>query len=861
MANDSALNILVITSRPLLTSSAGQSIHLLDVAEERRRIEKSLKSNAHAKASFVAEATTNNVNTALLQSWDVVHFTGHGSSDGRLLLEDGYGVAHFVEAEEIASLLKNKAIPLLVLSACYSETVAHKLLAAGLPAVIAIDAKQPIADQAAIIFAEHFYGGLANGLTVKESFDNAQRSVALDAQVGDKKPPVNEKGKIEQVWSQRFKLLGSGDLHIQSAHTASLSVMPVQKNLRPLTSNFVGRAKEIVETVKAFAANSRVAWWGSGGLGKTELAKAIAHWHSERARVDAVLWASASPNENEYRIRDLASLLSVARRVFKLSFTEQSLFDEQKQGLRDFCAEHKTLLILDNWETIEPQARKELWDFVLSLPEETLVLVTSRDTLPARDARNLELNTLSPEDAVELFIKTARNAGYFDRNPQLSSEEMAILSAICDRLSGYTLAVQVVAGQTESRTLSDIWQDLQRVPKNVLEGVDEISGEPRGVWTSMNLSYDVLPAPAQNMFRQMCVFLAPTEAADIAAITEIDNPRPVLDTLVKRSLVRMREGAYYLLPVIRDYAANKLSEAGQRPNELHLRAFNFYRAKDTLETTLAASDHLYELTALSDSREVAEFLIQYLRGFYQDLVTRGFWVEARHKAEQGIAIARALEDKQTEAQLLGELGMRYYEIGEMERASELTAKAQQILSDSGDKSGIASTLGQLGQLARTQQQWQISSHYFLEAYAIFEALHSPYRQLALQGIASVKDAVAADQFDSWLREYSPDPQRILALLDAAEDSAAAEQANRLNEFLVNIASAVANAKVQASAEERTALAAQLTQVEAQMREQQIVEVAAFISVLRGILLGEEVTEKIAALSDPLRQLAEQVQAA
>ena len=166
MANDSALNILVITSRPLLTAER-RPIHLLDVAEERRRIEKSLKSNAHAKASFVAEATTNNVNAALLQSWDVVHFAGHGSSDGCLLLEDGCGVAHFVEAEEIAALLKNKAIPLLVLSACYSETVAYKLLAAGLPAVIAIDAKQPIADKAAIIFAEHFYGGPASGLTVK----------------------------------------------------------------------------------------------------------------------------------------------------------------------------------------------------------------------------------------------------------------------------------------------------------------------------------------------------------------------------------------------------------------------------------------------------------------------------------------------------------------------------------------------------------------------------------------------------------------------------------------------------------------------------------------------------------------------
>jgi hypothetical protein len=30
--------------------------------------------------------------------WDVLHFTGHGTDDGSLLLEDGLGVAHALEA-------------------------------------------------------------------------------------------------------------------------------------------------------------------------------------------------------------------------------------------------------------------------------------------------------------------------------------------------------------------------------------------------------------------------------------------------------------------------------------------------------------------------------------------------------------------------------------------------------------------------------------------------------------------------------------------------------------------------------------------------------------------------------------------
>src|SRR5205085_8338467 len=137
--------------------------------------------------------------------------------------------------------------------------------------------------------------------------------------------------------------------------------------------------------------------------------------------------------------------------------------------------------------------------------------------------------------------------------------------------SGYPLAIEIVAGQTFRRTLDDIWKTLQRVSKDVLEGKDEITGEPRGLWTSLNLSYDALSADEKELFQQMCVFLAPASVEDIAAITETPNAGQVLDSLVKRSLVRAREGTYSLPPIVRDYAEGKLADAGQDPRELHQR--------------------------------------------------------------------------------------------------------------------------------------------------------------------------------------------------------------------------------------------------------------------------------------------------
>jgi tetratricopeptide (TPR) repeat protein len=1021
MASGNPLRILVITSRPLITSD-GQPITLLDVTEERRRFKTGLKrARVAVHAHFLPEATTNDVQTALRDGWDVVHFTGHGTEDGRLVLEDSSGVAHFLTQQETAQLFTGQQPPLVLLSACYSETVGRALHGAGVPDIVAIDARTPIADLAAIIFADHFYSALVKGWNLQRAFDDAQRAVALDPKVGDAQPPYDEKGNAEEPWSKRFKLIGEARRIIPASageYEESGATQNAVGNLRTRNANFVGRAREIVSVVKAFNDDEspRVAIWGAGGLGKTELSKAVAWWYVERQRVDAVLWASASLAEGEYKLRDLASLLNIAGRVFRLPITEQTNFDEQKGVVREFLGAQRALVILDNWETIGGSERRELWDFVLSLPETTRVIVTSRDVLPAKDARNLELETLTPNDAVELFLKIARNAGYFDRNPHWDFEQEKILNSICERLSGYPLAIEVVGGQTVSRTLEEIWNDLLSVPKNVLEGKDDLTGEPRGVWTSLGLSYDALPESEKSMFRQMSIFLAPASAEDIATITTIENPRVVLDTLVKRSLVRMREGAYALLPVVRDYAESKLTDTDQDPRELHVRAINHYVQKGTIEGDLTASDHLFELATRFDLREAAKSFIGFTQGFYYNLVTRGYWSEARRKTEQLIVMARFMDDKKMEALSILELGSRYYQIGEYERAALLFRKAQQLLEEVGDRLGIAAllhqsgvlaqeqgnyseatrlyqqsleikeelgnksgiarslhqlgmlaqiqgnyseatrlyqqsleieeelgnksgiadslhqlgtlaqiqgnyseatrlyqqslkifeelgnksgiadslhqlgmlaqeqgnyseatrlyqqslkiteelgnksvianSLGQMGRLSRTQGQVKEALNYFLRALAIFEELHSPYRQLAMKDIISIRDEVGEEKFLIWVKELSKNAEMILELLEqyAADEKSAKE----FLEQLINVAHSVIEARKQSDNEQRAALAQQLAEDEAGAREQNESEVADFFNVLRGLLLGEDVTDKIAALAEPFKGIAEQV---
>jgi len=746
MLNDNTLDILVITSRPLVDDK-DEPLRLLDVAHERRRLRDGLKrARVAVQVTFVPEATTNAVGMELgRKHWDVIHFTGHGTDDGRLVLEDGRGGAQLLSKQDTARLFPAEQAPLVLLSACFSETVGSALIAAGVPTVVAIDAQTPIADLAAIRFAEHFYAGLARGSSVALAVADARRAVALDPKVGDAQPPLDDAGRPEtKKWSERFTLLGAGD-RVLAASTGAYQEegLPPHFDVPEPKPSFVGRAREIARVVREFEdGNARtVVLRGTGGLGKTELSKAVAQWYGERGRVEAALWASASRDEPEdSRLRDLPSLLRLAGQAWNLPFTEKTPLAEQKESMRGFLAEREaSILLLDNWETlVETKTAQGVWDFVRGLPDTVHVLVTSRSALPPSEARNIELDPLADGDAVSLFVNIARGTDYFDLHPGARVTESALIYAICERLSGYPLALEVVGGLTASRPLGDIWDRLQQFPKEVLESVDENTGEPRGVWTSLDLSYDALPDAEKTLFRQMSVFLAPAAFADIAAIlTEVPNARPVLDQLVRRSLVRLRDDGYALLPIVRQYAESKLEAAGPNLPELHERAANHYGQVGTQEGTLTASEHRFELATRFQSRDAAEAFRQFFYNTIAFMVTRGYWDVARRKSEQMIAIARALGDKQTEAEAIGELGVRYYQTGDYAEARRLTEQCRTTFEELGDKRGVASTLHNLAAIHQAQGDFVEARRLYGQSLKIKEELGDK------SGVASTLHNLAA----------------------------------------------------------------------------------------------------------------------
>lgn len=109
----------------------------------------------------------------------IIHFSGHGSLRGGLMVEDGQGRAAFIGWEVLGKAIGVLAdrVECVVLNVNAPPDVAD-FIPANVPYVISARAK--VSDGAAIAFSAGFYQALGNGRTIEESFQVGCTQIALE---------------------------------------------------------------------------------------------------------------------------------------------------------------------------------------------------------------------------------------------------------------------------------------------------------------------------------------------------------------------------------------------------------------------------------------------------------------------------------------------------------------------------------------------------------------------------------------------------------------------------------------------------------------------------------------------------------
>ncbi len=296
-------------------------------------------------------------------------------------------------------------------------------------------------------------------------------------------------------------------------------------NLPRPASSFIGRERELGELLAEIRGARLVTVTGPGGSGKTRLAIEAAATLVPSYKA-GVFWVGLAT------LRDPALVSETIAQTLGA-----------KDGLAEHIGERELLLLLDNLEQVI-EAAPQLSALLSACPNLN-VLVTSRELLRVQGEVEYEAPPLASPEAVALFCERSRLE---------PSEEIA---EVCIRWA--PLAVELAAARAKALSPKQILERLsQRL--DLLEGGRDADPRQLTLRATIDWSYDLLSEEEQRVLRALSVFAGCTlVAAEKVCPTEINT----LQSLVEKSLLKFSAERYWMLETIREYAGERLDEAGE----------------------------------------------------------------------------------------------------------------------------------------------------------------------------------------------------------------------------------------------------------------------------------------------------------
>jgi predicted ATPase/DNA-binding SARP family transcriptional activator len=333
-------------------------------------------------------------------------------------------------------------------------------------------------------------------------------------------------------------------------------------NLPPALSRFVGRRAELEELGNVVVSSRLVTLAAVGGAGKTRLAIQLG------TQVlgdfpDGVFLVEFAPLADPALVpRQVAAALGMAVEGIE---TLPALMDRLSRYLQ---ARH-LLLLFDNCEHLVG-AIAALTETILARCPQAVVLATSREPLGIAGERIWRVPSLSGDDGMALFCQRAREAA---PDFMLTPVNAPAVEQICRRLDGIPLAIELAAARLSHLSPAQVAERLDDRFRLLTGGARTALPRHQTLLAAMEWSYELLSEAERAVLRRLSVFPAgfSLEAAEAVGAAPGDiAPAEVLDVighLVDKSLVvpehRQDEVRYRLLETVRQYAAERLADAGE----------------------------------------------------------------------------------------------------------------------------------------------------------------------------------------------------------------------------------------------------------------------------------------------------------
>jgi predicted ATPase/DNA-binding CsgD family transcriptional regulator/class 3 adenylate cyclase len=362
--------------------------------------------------------------------------------------------------------------------------------------------------------------------------------------------------------------LREGEGAAEPAPLRSLDRVP--HNLPVQLTGFVGRLAERAAVAALLRGERLVTLTGVGGAGKTRLAAQAAADQVERWP-DGVWWVEL---ETVTDAADVAEVVAAA--VGVLVEPVRGPLGSVTVQLR----ERRLLVCLDNCEHVLDGAA-ELADALLRSCPEVTVLTTSREPLGVPGEAVWQVPPLAEDDALALFVE---RAGAVRPWFTLDASSEAALRTTCSRLDGMPLALELAAAWLRTLTPQQIEAGLDDRFALLVRGPRGAAPRQQTLAASIEWSHALLEEPDRIVFRRLAVFaggfdLEAARSVCAAGVVGRDEVLGAIGRLVDKSLVvaeeRGGEARYRLLETIRQFAGDRLDEAGEASatRDRHLVAF------------------------------------------------------------------------------------------------------------------------------------------------------------------------------------------------------------------------------------------------------------------------------------------------
>ena len=256
-------------------------------------------------------------------------------------------------------------------------------------------------------------------------------------------------------------------------------------------------------------------------------------------------------------------------------------------------------------------------ELLAAVPGLTL-LVTSQASLHLRDEHEFPVPPLdlpggdaplADAPAVRLFLQRAQAV---KPSFALDDENAEAVAAICHRLDGLPLALELAAARVKMLSPQAILSRLEKRLDLLTGGAEDLPERQRTLRDAIEWSYNLLEPSEQTLLARLGVFAGgcSLEIADAVAGEgmALGESFEALASLVDKSLVRQRDGAegeprFGLLETIREYALERLEQGGELDELRRRHALRFLELVEAAEPELSRANQALWLDRLDEEND------------------------------------------------------------------------------------------------------------------------------------------------------------------------------------------------------------------------------------------------------------------